>query len=103
MKQLLYSLRSRIFFAVTALLIPASLLMGWLSIHQQTASFEQALIERGQLFARHLAYGAELPILTKDGDSLSNLLHKIIDENGVLFIEVYDAQGKLITAATSQQ
>jgi len=101
MKARFYSLRSRIFFAVTALLVPASLLLSWLSIHQQTQFFEQTLIERGQVFARHIAYGAELSILTKDTASLDKLLHKIMHENDVLFAEVYDEKGNFITATSS--
>jgi len=99
--KIFYSLRSRIFFAIAVLLVPASLLLSWLAIHQQTAFFEQTLIERGQLFARQMAYGAELSILTKDPISLNSLIHKIIHEKDVLYAEIYNSQGQLITAASS--
>ncbi|MDX8413322.1 MAG: response regulator [Mariprofundales bacterium] len=101
MNKIFYSLRSRIFFAIAALLVPASLLLSWLAIHQQTEFFEQTLIERGQVFARHMAYGAELSILTKDPISLNSLLHKVMHEKDILYAEIYDSEGTLITASSS--
>jgi len=104
MKQLFYSLRFRIFFAMAMLLIPASLIFGWFSIHQQTSALQNALIERGQLSVRHLAYGAELAVLTHDITGLNSLLHNMLDHSpSLLYAEVYDAQGALMTIVPSNQ
>jgi len=96
LKLFFYSLRSRIFLSTTFIVVVLSLVFGWLSITQQASSLEQALIERGQITARHLAYGAELGVLTHDVVGLEALLKKLKQEKDVMDAEVFDENGKLI-------
>jgi len=98
LKMFFYSLRSRIFLSTTFIVVVLSLAFGWLSISQQTSSLEQALIDRGQNAARHLAYGAELGVLTHDVVGLNTLLKKLKQEKGVVYAEVFDESGQLISA-----
>jgi len=98
MKLFFYSLRSRIFLSTTFIVVVLTLVFGWLSTTQQTSSLEQELIKRGQMTARHLAYGAELGVLTRDVNGLNTLLKKIQNEKDVVYAEVFDEKGGLITA-----
>jgi PAS domain S-box-containing protein len=100
LKLFFYSLRSRIFLSTTFIVVVLSLVFGWLSISQQTASLEQALVERGQITARHLAYGAELGVLTHDAIGLKALLKKLQQEKDVVYAEVFDEKGNLIAAVS---
>ncbi|MFQ5518948.1 MAG: ATP-binding protein, partial [Mariprofundus sp.] len=102
MKLPFYSLRSRIFLSITAIVVVLSLVFGWVSIIQQTSSLEQELIERGQITARHLAYGVELGILTHDTSGLEALLKKLMKEKDLLYAEVYNSDGEVITSAVSE-
>jgi len=98
LKLFFYSLRSRIFLSTTFIVVVLSLAFGWLSISQQTTSLEQALVERGQITARHLAYGAELGVLTHDVAGLETLLKKLRQEKDVVDAEVFDERGQLIVS-----
>jgi len=101
LKLFFYSLRSRIFLSVTALVVVLSLVFGWISIVQQTSALEQELIERGQITARHLSYGVELGILTADVAGLDALLKKLLNEKDVLYAGIHAVNGKMITSAMS--
>jgi len=98
LKLFFYSLQSRIFLSITCIVLVLSLVFTWLSISQQTESLELALIERGQVTARHLAYGAELGVLTHDVIGLENLLKKMQQEKDVLYAEVFDDKNALIAS-----
>jgi len=102
MKIIFYSLRSRIFLSITAIVAVLSLVFGWISIIQQTSSLEKELIERGQITARHLAYGVELGILTHDVSGLGKLLKKLLKEKDVLYAEIHNADGEMIISAASE-
>ncbi|MDX8388939.1 MAG: HAMP domain-containing protein [Mariprofundaceae bacterium] len=102
MKLFFYSLRSRIFLSFTMIVVVLSVVFGWISIVQQTSSLEQELIERGQITARHLAYGVELGILTHDTSGLDKLLKKLLQEKDVLYAEIYNMDGELITSGDSE-
>jgi len=102
-KQLFYSLRSRIFLSVTTLVILLSLIFGWISIVQQTSSLELELIERGKITARHLSYGVEIGILTGDENGLHALLNKLLKEKDVLYAGVFDAKGKNISTSEASK
>ncbi len=102
MRRLLYSLRSRMFVAFAALLVLSAVLLGWLSLRQQKEELHGALIVRGQIIARQLAYGAELGVLTEDEHALAGLLRKTLrGQKGILFAEIYDADGGQLAVLSS--
>ncbi|MDQ6954873.1 MAG: ATP-binding protein, partial [Mariprofundaceae bacterium] len=103
MKLFFYSLRSRIFLSITMIVVVLSVVFGWLSIAQQTSSLQEELIERGQMTARHLAYGVELGILTHDISGLDKMLKKLLQEKDVLYAEIHNMDGEIVTLEASKE
>ncbi len=97
----LQTFQARIFATITALMAFMSLGMGIVMVQQQTSSLQRELINRGELISRHLAYGSVLSLLVRDETGLHELLKKVLQEQDVVYAEVYDRTGALIASVFS--
>jgi len=101
MKQKLNSLQTRIFIAITTLVVIISIGLGGALIYQQTSSLKHELINNGQITARYLAFGSVLSVLVHNEEGVYSLLYKAVQDKDVLYAEVYDNEGTLIASAST--
>jgi signal transduction histidine kinase len=90
------NLKLKFTLTICFLLVVTTTMLGWIFLLQVEKSALREVKEKGILFARGLADGAELGVLTHNTELLQLLLHPLGEQDDVVYAAVADERGVVL-------
>ncbi len=72
-------------------------------VHARIADLDQSLTARGGIILHQLAVASAFPIAAGESEVLRHLAHAALQEDDVVEVDIFDKQGKALTAQTKTQ
>jgi len=97
------SITTKINIFAIIMIIAASVFLGVFFIHHETKALAREMDQRAITLIKGLAYNCEYGVLLKNKEELNRLLRGVLKEKDVVFAEIIDKQGNLITEQKKEE
>ncbi len=95
-------LKWRLILGVSSLLVVSSLLLSMFLLEEFSQTATYGLQQRGSSLARNLAHNAEFGVMLEIGSELDGLIQGMLTEPDILFAQIYNADGVLLSQGVRQ-
>lgn len=96
------SFRARIFWSIIPIILVLFLLIGWISLRQQSRLATSEFYKRTQTIAESAAYSSELGVFVESAESLAPTIRGATSNADVAYVFIYNTESTLIAKGGDQ-
>lgn len=103
MKKIKFGLLTKFALAASLLIILSSIVLAFFLFQIEGLRITRDLKNHGLVLTRNLAYNSEYGILAKNPEALMRLAKGLIEEEGIVYVEILDVKGNIMAKDTRKR